>query len=168
MFIFSCRSHQFSSHWTAFLLNMSICGSKNKPRDNKDSGKGLVIIYREGGGWCNVKYAMLDFCWPPPHPPLSFGMHETKSMYLSSHHVQLIDILFKATLNLDLSFSSPTPCVDNCRIDIKVLGALNHFSFFSQLLFLFHFFVLISPKQGNCFQGTTTQKHLMKNLLANL
>ena len=26
--------------------------------------KGLVIIYREGG-WCNVKYAMLDFCWPP-------------------------------------------------------------------------------------------------------
>ena len=27
--------------------------------------KGLVIIYRDGGGWCNVKYAMLDFCWPP-------------------------------------------------------------------------------------------------------
>ena len=29
-------------------------------------------------------------------------------------------------------------------------------------------FVLISPKQGNCFQGTTTQEHLMKNLIANL
>ena len=29
-------------------------------------------------------------------------------------------------------------------------------------------FAFVSPKQGNCFQGTTTQKHLMKNLLANL
>ena len=30
----------------------------------KDYGdRGLVIIYREGGGWCNVKYAMLDFSW---------------------------------------------------------------------------------------------------------
>ena len=23
--------------------------------------RGLVIIYRKEGGWCNVKYAMLDF-----------------------------------------------------------------------------------------------------------
>ena len=112
--------------------------------------KGLVIIYQEAGGWCNVKYAMLDFCWldfsltwflltppAPPHPPLSSGMHETKSMYLSSYQVQLIDILFKATLNLDSSCSSPRLCVDNCRIDIKVLGALNHFFFFSWLLFSF-------------------------------
>ena len=65
----------------------------------------------------------LIFADPPLHPPLSSGMHETKSMYLHvlSHHVQLIDILFKATLNLDLSCSSPRPyCVDNCincRID---------------------------------------------------
>ena len=34
-----------------------------------------------------------------------------------------MDILFKATLNLDSSCSSPRLCVDNCRIDIKVLGA---------------------------------------------
>ena len=60
-----------------------------------------------------------------------------RSMYLSSHHVQLIDILFKATLNLDSSCSSPRLCVDNCCIDIKVLGAVNHFFFFSRLLFLF-------------------------------
>lgn len=85
---------------------------------------------------------MLDFCWPAPfyfnmifadppsHSPLSLGMHETKS-----HHVQLIDILFKTTLNLDLSCSSPRPCVDKCCIDIKVLGALNHFFFFSRLFF---------------------------------
>ena len=38
---------------------------------------------------------------PPPHPSLSSGMHETQSMYLSSNHVQLIGILFNATLNLD-------------------------------------------------------------------
>ena len=144
--------------------------------------KRLVIIYREGGGLVQCKICHSWFLltppftltWflltppPTPHPPLSSGMHETKGMYLSSQHVKLIDILFKVTLNLVLSCSSPRPCVDYCRIDIKVLGALNHFFFFSRLLFLFRFFVLISPKQGNCLQGTTTQKHLMKNLWANL
>ena len=30
------------------------------------------------------------------------------------------------------------------------------------------FFLLISPKHGNCFQGKITQKHLMKTLLAKL
>ena len=108
--------------------------------------KGLVIIYRAGGGLVQCKICHSWFLLTPPftltwflltpHPPLSSGMHETKSMYLSSQHVKLIDILFKVTLNLVLSCSSPRPCVDYCRIDIKVLGALNHFFFFSRLLFL--------------------------------
>ena len=91
---------------------------------------------------------------PPPIPPLSSSTHETKSMYLSSHHVQLIDILFKATFNLDSKCSSPRLCVDNCHIDIKVLGALNHFFFFSWLLFLFCFFVRVHfSKAGKLLPG---------------
>ena len=40
-------------------------------------------------------------------------------MYLLSHHIQLIDILFKPTLNVDSSCPPPRPGVDNCRILIN-------------------------------------------------
>ena len=119
----------------------------------------LFLIFADPPFYFNMIFADPP---PPPNPTLSSGMHETKSMCLSSQHVQLIDILFKVTLNLDLSCSSPRPCVDYCRIDINVLGALDHFFFFSRLPFLFRFFVLINSKQGNFLQGTTTQKPLIK------
>ena len=49
-----------------FVQDCRSAGVVHGPGEPVHVNKGLVIIYPEGGGWRNVKYAMLDFCWPPP------------------------------------------------------------------------------------------------------